>query len=142
MIRKLKSGEFRLYSRKLNPATGKRRDLGTFASRGRRETRTGRPVFQASCLSGAIYLRSPHDSLFQRSADAVDLVETDRQRWHDDQHVAQGRAKTPRCRAIWQTASPVSPPKAKAPSSSDPLTVRCRRSAALPRVTHVRNPSD
>ena len=33
MIRKLKSGEFRLYSRKLNPKTGKRRNLGTFPSR-------------------------------------------------------------------------------------------------------------
>jgi hypothetical protein len=32
MIRKLKSGEYRLYSRKLNPKTGKRRNLGTFAS--------------------------------------------------------------------------------------------------------------
>ena len=30
MIRKLKSGEFRLYSRKLDPKTGKRRNLGTF----------------------------------------------------------------------------------------------------------------
>jgi hypothetical protein len=33
MIRKLKSGEYRLYSRKKNPATGKRRNLGTFANR-------------------------------------------------------------------------------------------------------------
>lgn len=33
MIRKLKSGEYRLYSRKTNPKTGKRRNLGTFASR-------------------------------------------------------------------------------------------------------------
>jgi hypothetical protein len=33
MIRKLKSGEYRLYSRKLNPDTGKRRNLGTFSSR-------------------------------------------------------------------------------------------------------------
>jgi hypothetical protein len=33
MIRKLKSGEFRLYSRKKNPKTGKRRNLGTFRSR-------------------------------------------------------------------------------------------------------------
>jgi hypothetical protein len=32
MIRKLKSGQFRLYSRKKNPATGKRRNLGTFSS--------------------------------------------------------------------------------------------------------------
>jgi hypothetical protein len=33
MIRKLKSGQYRLYSRKLNPKTGKRRNLGTFGSR-------------------------------------------------------------------------------------------------------------
>jgi hypothetical protein len=33
MIRKLKSGEYRLYSRKPNPKTGKRRNLGTFSSR-------------------------------------------------------------------------------------------------------------
>lgn len=33
MIRKLKSGEYRLYSRKVDPKTGKRRNLGTFASR-------------------------------------------------------------------------------------------------------------
>ena len=30
MIRKLKSGEYRLYSRKLNAKTAKRRNLGTF----------------------------------------------------------------------------------------------------------------
>ena len=33
MIRKLKSGEYRLYSRKKDPKTGKRRNLGTFSSR-------------------------------------------------------------------------------------------------------------
>lgn len=33
MIRKLKSGEYRLYSRKKDPKTGKRRNLGTFASK-------------------------------------------------------------------------------------------------------------
>jgi hypothetical protein len=33
MIRKLKSGQYRLYSRKINPRTGRRRNLGTFASR-------------------------------------------------------------------------------------------------------------
>jgi hypothetical protein len=33
MIRKLKSGEYRLYSRKVDPKTGKRRNLGTFKSR-------------------------------------------------------------------------------------------------------------
>ena len=32
MIRKLASGEYRLYSRKKNPKTGKRRNLGTFKS--------------------------------------------------------------------------------------------------------------
>ena len=33
MIRKLPSGEYRLYSRKKNSSTGKRRNLGTFHSR-------------------------------------------------------------------------------------------------------------
>jgi hypothetical protein len=33
MIRKLKSGKYRLYSRKRNPKTGKRRNLGTFDTR-------------------------------------------------------------------------------------------------------------
>ena len=33
MIRKLASGEYRLFSRKRNPRTGKRRNLGTFTSR-------------------------------------------------------------------------------------------------------------
>lgn len=33
MIRKLKSGEYRLYSRKRDPRSGKRRNLGTFKSR-------------------------------------------------------------------------------------------------------------
>ena len=32
VIRKLKSGKYRLYSRKKNPKTGKRRNLGTFAT--------------------------------------------------------------------------------------------------------------
>ncbi len=33
MIRRLSSGEYRLYSRKKNPKTGKRRTLGTFRTR-------------------------------------------------------------------------------------------------------------
>jgi len=33
MIRKLPSGGYRLYSRKINPRTGKRRNLGTFRTR-------------------------------------------------------------------------------------------------------------
>jgi hypothetical protein len=32
MIRKLPSGKYRLYSRKIDPRTGKRRNLGTFSS--------------------------------------------------------------------------------------------------------------
>jgi hypothetical protein len=37
MIRKLKSGEYRLYSRKKVPKTGKRRNLGTFPTREKAE---------------------------------------------------------------------------------------------------------
>jgi hypothetical protein len=33
MIRKLKSGEYRLYSRKADPRSGRRRNLGTFKTR-------------------------------------------------------------------------------------------------------------
>ena len=33
MIRKLSSGGYRLYSRKKDPKTGKRRNLGTFKTR-------------------------------------------------------------------------------------------------------------
>ena len=33
MIRKLKDGRYRLYSRKKHAKTGRRRNLGTFASR-------------------------------------------------------------------------------------------------------------
>jgi hypothetical protein len=37
MIRKLKSGKYRLYSRKVDPRTGKRKNLGTFDSRAQAE---------------------------------------------------------------------------------------------------------
>ena len=37
MIRKLKSGAYRLYSRKIDPRTGKRRNLGTFKTRAEAE---------------------------------------------------------------------------------------------------------
>jgi hypothetical protein len=33
MIRKLQSGQYRLYSRKIDPKSGRRRNLGTFRSR-------------------------------------------------------------------------------------------------------------
>ena len=32
MIRKLSGGEYRLYSRKVDPKTGRRRNLGTFGT--------------------------------------------------------------------------------------------------------------
>jgi len=72
MIRKLASGQYRLYSRKLDPKTGKRRNLGTFDSREQAEKHEPRsPVLQAT-LSGRVSpgadaaaarahsLRSPH----------------------------------------------------------------------------------
>ncbi len=37
MIRKLKSGEFRIYSRHQDPKTGRRKNLGTFATREKAE---------------------------------------------------------------------------------------------------------
>jgi hypothetical protein len=37
MIRKLKSGVYRLYSREIDPKTGRRRNLGTFKTRGAAE---------------------------------------------------------------------------------------------------------
>jgi hypothetical protein len=37
MIRKLESGQYRLYSRKKNPKTGRRRNLGTFSTRANAE---------------------------------------------------------------------------------------------------------
>jgi hypothetical protein len=37
VIRKLQAGEYRLYSRKKDAKTGKRKNLGTFSSRGAAE---------------------------------------------------------------------------------------------------------
>lgn len=37
MIRKLPSGGYRLYSRKVDPKTGRRRNLGTFRTRAQAE---------------------------------------------------------------------------------------------------------
>ena len=52
MIRKLPSGGYRLYSRKKNPKTGKRRNLGTFRTRAAAEKpRTRRAIFQAALMS-------------------------------------------------------------------------------------------
>jgi hypothetical protein len=41
MIRKLASGKYRLYSRKKDPKTGKRRNLGTFSTRKAAEKHEG-----------------------------------------------------------------------------------------------------
>jgi len=49
MIRKLKSGKYRLYSRKKDPKTGKRKNLGTFDSRAAAENMNG----LSNSLSGA-----------------------------------------------------------------------------------------
>lgn len=38
MIRKLKSGQYRLYSTKKDPRTGKRKNLGTFKTRAAAQT--------------------------------------------------------------------------------------------------------
>ena len=51
MIRKLKSGKYRLYSRKKDAKTGKRRNLGTFATREAARKRARRSVFQAEMIS-------------------------------------------------------------------------------------------
>ena len=52
MIRKLADGKFRLYSRKKNPRTGKRRNLGTFPTRrAALAARTRDSVFQAALTS-------------------------------------------------------------------------------------------
>jgi hypothetical protein len=48
MIRKLASGKYRLYSRKKNPKTDRRRNLGTFASRA--EARARGAIFQAGVI--------------------------------------------------------------------------------------------
>ena len=50
MIGKLASGNYRLYSRKKNPKTGNRRNLGTFPTRGGREARARGPIFQAALI--------------------------------------------------------------------------------------------
>jgi hypothetical protein len=58
MIRKLTSGKYRLYSRKKNPKTGRRRNLGTFATRGGGEARARGAVFQAALGSGGASFRN------------------------------------------------------------------------------------
>jgi hypothetical protein len=50
MIRKLKSGGYRLYSRKANPKTGRRRNLGTFKGSAWQLVRVFSNTFLRFCL--------------------------------------------------------------------------------------------
>jgi hypothetical protein len=55
MIRKLADGRFRLYSRKKNPRTGKRRNLGTFPTKpGGAAARACGSVFQTALNAKAV----------------------------------------------------------------------------------------
>jgi hypothetical protein len=65
MIRKLTSGEYRLYSRKIDPRTGKRRNLGTFKSRAAAEKGQGTPGPMA------IFTGSSGNDEFLRSVSAM-----------------------------------------------------------------------
>jgi hypothetical protein len=59
MIRKLKSGEFRLYSRKNDASTGKRRNLGDLFDIGKGEAARARgAVFQEERISNHDLFRS------------------------------------------------------------------------------------
>ncbi len=51
MIRKIAGGKYRLYSRKKNPRTGKRRNLGTFNSKkAAQQHERDNPVFQEALI--------------------------------------------------------------------------------------------
>lgn len=52
MIRKLASGKYRISSRSVNPKTGRRRNLGTFATRAQAEKHE-REIQYFKRLSGA-----------------------------------------------------------------------------------------
>ena len=65
MIRKLKTGEYRLYSRKTDPKTGKRRNLGTFGSREAAEVSTF--DFKVEKSDPAPIKMTPLDKKFLRS---------------------------------------------------------------------------
>ena len=72
MIRKLSSGKYRLYSRKPDPKTGRRRNLGTFATRAaRRETRARSAVLQAPLMPASRArprVDSRHENRHRRAA--------------------------------------------------------------------------
>ncbi|HET7009169.1 MAG TPA: hypothetical protein VFI11_00215 [Anaerolineales bacterium] len=56
MIRKLKPGMYRLYSKKKDAKTGKRRNLGTFRTRTGLEARTRDSVLQASLTAASLFI--------------------------------------------------------------------------------------
>jgi hypothetical protein len=53
MIRKLPSGQYRLYSRTKNPKTGKRRNLGTFPTRAAAENTNAKSSSSSGTPAGA-----------------------------------------------------------------------------------------
>ena len=63
MIRKLQSGEYRLYSRKINPKTGKRRNLGTFASRAAAEKHERAVQYFTAFKTYLEERKSPHKAI-------------------------------------------------------------------------------
>jgi hypothetical protein len=69
MIRKLASSKYRLYSRKKNPQTGKRRNLGTFTSRAAGEARARRAIFQAGMIPRGFPGAAQHTSAALQTRD-------------------------------------------------------------------------
>ena len=69
MIRKLPSGKYRLYSRKTDPKTGKRRNLGTFASRQAAE-RHERAVQYFKRRGGGVAVQFLYARVAQRESDS------------------------------------------------------------------------
>jgi hypothetical protein len=78
MIRKLKSGQFRLYSRKKDPRTGKRRNLRTVRDPGGgRETRARSPVSSSGAAAADCVLTdflNDHRTAAHSAAELADLV--------------------------------------------------------------------
>jgi len=74
MIRKLSSGKYRLYSRKKDPATGRRKNLGTFKTREAAEKHERAVQFLNAKVSGSLFSGDSHAGSL---ADAGTKVESD-----------------------------------------------------------------
>ena len=61
MIRKLKTGEYRLYSRKVDRHTRRRRNLGTFGSRAAAEKHEASAVQDRRSLRKTDLIQREHD---------------------------------------------------------------------------------